>query len=811
MLLSVGAGAQKLASLPQAQEIVTGVLPNGLSYYLVTNGYSKGFADFALVRKSPAADNVSRGALSELPHFQNHSPYQYLAKNGSGHGKFGYRESSASSELFIFPDVPVSDKSVSDTTLLMLFDISATSPYEQAVIVSGDIKVSEIKERMNVFSMMVTPRQSVPEQASYEWIPSDGIVVETLQDPLTSLATISLTYRAPRTPAESMNTILFHVTDRFSTQLGAVLERRCAIALKESGIPYTGLSYDYSSSADGPGDETYRVSLTVKYEDQDRAVSSIASVFSALDSDGATSREYRDVKSEPLQTNEQYVRKCIAAYLYNADLASPSTVDSFFTSRDLDQDRELSLFNNFVSAIFDPYRNLTIAVTVRDSSMVDAEAVRKAFSEGWERPSGADFSIRSLKSVKLPDPGSKTKFRLAAKDNITGGETWTFANGLKVIVRNDPSMKGRFAYAFQFNGAAANVPDLFRCYDIAGISGTSFRDMLQSEGIVMRSEASQYGLLLSGEASVSQTDILLRSILAIAYEHKADDRAVSYERQCRALADIRLKESEEEIFARMDAMQRTGDAIQPQKEDKGYYSRQFAKFNDGMIVLTGDFDDAVLKKSLSRYLSACKSSGTLSSRAYTPYSFRSGSVTYTVPSEESIMGEGFTGTYVLMSAALPYSLEREASFRVAEAIIEKAIANELAGTGYYAEFEWKVDILPVEKCEIRIRSHRTDLAGLPADVYPLSPIPALSAIRTALKDLQASDADVKLYKALLTAEYETRYSKPETYLPAVVLRYSAGKDVVTSYKDKIGAVSASSVNEVLQAIAGGSRVEYVIF
>ena len=85
ILLTFSLGAQPLPSLPAASGVVTGTLPNGISYFLVSNPSSKGRADFALVQKGPAREDVSRNALAELPHFQGERPYQFLAKLGVGY------------------------------------------------------------------------------------------------------------------------------------------------------------------------------------------------------------------------------------------------------------------------------------------------------------------------------------------------------------------------------------------------------------------------------------------------------------------------------------------------------------------------------------------------------------------------------------------------------------------------------------------------------------------------------------------------------------------------------------------------------
>ena len=64
---------QALPALPKASEITVGTLPDNVSYYLVNNTVSKGYADFALIRKSYSDIDASRAALSALPHFPDPS------------------------------------------------------------------------------------------------------------------------------------------------------------------------------------------------------------------------------------------------------------------------------------------------------------------------------------------------------------------------------------------------------------------------------------------------------------------------------------------------------------------------------------------------------------------------------------------------------------------------------------------------------------------------------------------------------------------------------------------------------------------
>ena len=65
-IASLTASAQGLPALKMASEITVGELPNGISYYLVTNQTAKGYADFALVQKGQTSPVQAREAINFL-------------------------------------------------------------------------------------------------------------------------------------------------------------------------------------------------------------------------------------------------------------------------------------------------------------------------------------------------------------------------------------------------------------------------------------------------------------------------------------------------------------------------------------------------------------------------------------------------------------------------------------------------------------------------------------------------------------------------------------------------------------------------
>ena len=90
---------------------------------------------------------------------------------------------------------------------------------------------------------------------------------------------------------------------------------------------------------------------------------------------------------------------------------------------------------------------------------------------------------------------------------------------------------------------------------------------------------------------------------------------------------------------------------------------------------------------------------------------------------------------------------------------------------------------------------------------------ALVAARKVIDEVLAGPvgaAELASCKSLLANEYSMSLSDPLKYADAILMRYSAGKDVLTGYNDKIKGVTADKVKDVFNALAAGMRVEYVV-
>lgn len=852
--------AQTLSSLPKASEVATGTLPNGISYYLVSNKDVRGHADFALVQKGAADEAVAKAALTELPHFQSGRPYQYLAKLGVGYKKYGSFRSTDHSVTYHFQNVPVDRLEVRDTTLLLLFDISETCPYEQAMIICGDIDRNAVQERMNVFSMMVTSREKVPDPAPASWEPAGDMRFSYIRTAPQAEAVLSFSYSSPRTPREMMGTVQPLVTDLFSRELGVILTDRAEKVLRDRGIPSAGSEWEHKRSADGPDEERYTFSVTVPSGSLDDACSALASVLSDLDANGASLQEFKSARDRVLSmagqslsgmTNTGWVEKCESAFLYGSDLASQASINAFFLSRDVDPEREQELFNNFVSALFLDNKSLLIKY-MGPGDPVSAEHAKDVFSRGWSAPetaaSAGGRTINQNDTLGLYVPKVKAKLKRTVPEPVTGGELWTFSNGMRVIYKKSTAMKGVFSFGFMTNGGYSSVSglsrgeggfvaDILSLCDVAGMPGWSFRRMLETNGVSFTPSASLTDLRITGTAPSSKLQLVLKSLLSVTRDRTLDYNAYEYYRASERLRLSVDRKRQGGIYAVVDSIMcpdfiHTGlkyaeglsDDLPLRAEE--YFSTQFGKCDDGVLVIVGDLDPFMMKKVLPKYIGGFVTGGLPAPRPQIQYNLRSGWSTYTVDTDESTVGNGDPCVNVAGTVIQPFTVDNYFISKVTEMELRKKLASSLSETGMYFDLSSEFDQYPVEKFSVRVSCRQSDEDGLPDGVSVSDPLKVLGAVRSALSELSSgqtsseasgltspalSKASVNASKATLLAQYENQLSNPSALVGLALLRYSGGKDLVTGWKDRINAVTPDAVKSMLSALDSGSKVEFVIY
>ncbi|MDE6166434.1 MAG: insulinase family protein, partial [Muribaculaceae bacterium] len=128
----LAAGAQQMPQLPTDPEVVSGVLPNGLTYYIKHNETPKGQADFHIAQKvgSVLEEDNQRGLAHFLEHmcfngtknFPGNSLISYLESIGVKFGSHLNAYTGTDETVYKITNVPTARTEVTDSVLLILHD-----------------------------------------------------------------------------------------------------------------------------------------------------------------------------------------------------------------------------------------------------------------------------------------------------------------------------------------------------------------------------------------------------------------------------------------------------------------------------------------------------------------------------------------------------------------------------------------------------------------------------------------------------------------------------------------------------------------
>lgn len=845
-LSALAMSGQDMPPLGVAEEINRGSFPNGLEYYLINNSAEKGFADFALVAKTAQSDSVIRGMLDSLPHFGRRAPYRFLADNGVGYSAEGYVVSRPDARIVSLRKVPVYNADVADSTLMLLMDMASMSRVPQAVIASGDIDVAKVRERMALLSMMVPRLDAKAVEQEYRWVPRDSLRMIVTYNSTEDVAAVNAIFSARRLSAALMNTLQPLVSEAYSYILGHIVSVRLEDAFRRLGIPLAQMRFDYHDSAESSGDEYYSFSLFTSAECLDKATAAFASVLSSLDKNGATVEEFEDAKlrmrSEAKRSefgrrlsNEEYVDKCAASYLYGSNLASETSINSYVLGRSLPADKELFLFNGFVGALLDSTRNLTLRYDVPYAG-VDRKLMRDTFFEAWasSSPGGQEYKGFFSDTSSVYGPVKKSRLRVETAEPVSGGKMWTFSNGLRVVFKKMDT-SGEFHYSLMLRGGIASVPDLnygegafvkdmLGLSVIAGQKGRDFLSVLSANGITMEFDAGLSDMRISGMAPKAKLPLLMRALLAISAERKPDHEEFEYYREAEALRIDMGALSPRNVNSLMDSIMRPNYFYTDRKRIENlhddlperaeqYFASEFSKVNDGLLVIVGDLDEEKLKKELVRTVGGFSCRNTYSPRPKVSSRYVSGSVTYMAESLPGLVGGGEIGVNVGMSAPISYSIGNYIAFKAAAACIRKELVGVLAECGAYAEVGDRLETFPSERMSLYVNCHPCMASGLPLSVSPGDPLLILDAVRkvtSRLGEIEISETDLAAYKEVLLSGFEHMEDDPEQIVSAVLVRYSEGKDLVTSFRRAVEELKAEDIKKILGQLQNGAEVEYVI-
>lgn len=821
LILSITVPAQsKLPPLSVDENILKGTLPCGVTYYMVTAPQEKGYADVAIVQRDEPLSADKRESLQSA----------FLGRMGIAPGPEGFLQDVDGSTVYRFGHVPFYNPQVLDSTLLYTFEQVAASRAQQAVIVSGDIDVAELKKKLDIFSMLV-PRMLVKEahRPDYVWEPSPAPVVNTRPG---GESEVSVTYSSARVPFVLMNTAQAIVTDLFGAEFQLLLRHRLERAFRDGGIPYRELGFRSLRSGDYGGDERYTVYVRVRQKHLDAAMRILAESLGEIDSFGVPVQEFVEAKqvlsprlrrkAATVPSATEYVNRCVANFLYGAHLAPGGEYLHYFSRKNVPDSLECRLFNRFASAMLAQLSNLTLEYSGAPDSLDRDEALfyyNLAYLYGSVAHSGKDYAWHSADTSALQVTCPKAKIKGEKTEAVTGGRLWTLTNGMKVIFKPVKG-SGTFSYSLQLNGGLAQIPgltegeggyigEILSLYDVAGLEARSFRDLLASNGISMNTYVALGSMDITGSAPSDRLSLLLKAFLGLANQSQlspAEFRAYAASQQ------IAAEDLTGELFWKLNPHYayhpyKLASALTEQTAQKAdqFFQARFSRMNDGVLILSGDLSEEGVKKMLQRYMGGFRVQRGTVVRRLVEMRTLSGVTTYSGPASAP-------GFHLILDTEYTLTAEHFYAAQIALDALQASLTSHLAGYGYAADARLHYCTQPQERFQVLISCSPVPLESLPADVTEISEERALSAVRAAIRDAAQSvdNASLEAWKKKLSAQVSAYLGTPDGFVATLLARYSHNKDITSRYAEVIASCDEARVQEILRALAQGGRIEYLV-
>ena len=833
-----------------------GVLPNGMSYYLVSNPTSKGVADFALVQKTGRQTSsdieavaLAKDALSDLPFIgRGISPQKFFCSNGAKPDEYGFVRIEDECTIYRFSDMFLSLNSTSlDSALVVLVGMADKlaknheqgkwySASDNAIIISGDIDSKSVSSKLQMLSY-ITPSADSQPRKSYVW-ESDETPSYNIRNVDGSFSEVKVMWRAPRVPDKYVGTLQPYIQKMYIALLGEIAVERIRTSFTERDIPYAKVAYRHASSSDKAGDERFILKATVESKYLKSAVEVVSQTLSALETNSASNQEmelarrkylkrFESMTSRPVKDNAEYVGRCVNAFLLGIPVVNKTDVLKSYTAYAVEPEKEKMIFKKIADALLDPHANLTVTCTTSED--VSQSRIEEVFQSAWERgktllpQSGIQVSD-TLLSVLVP---RKVSLKPAKKDHISGGTLWTFSNGFKVVYKKMDTAgmlywsvglgNGFGSISNLKKGEGAFVADALKLFRVAGMNGEDFWKYLSLSKIDMNIRVSLASTFVSGTVPKENTGLWLRCLLALANERELDkDACVEYmqNEQLRLASSVGSMDDRKAV---MDSLMCPDYKYSPLKSrgkldeavfEKAarFYEDRFSRMNDGVLVLVGDMDENLLKKELLTYVGAFRTEHSAFYRPSIGYQPVSGWSTHVVEGKEN-------SVYITLSVPMALTAENKMASSIAALVLERSLSKAIESTGMYVNVYSNTLVNPQERFNVMISLKEASPEGFARGLGNNDALDALDIVRAALRSMESTevtDVAVKAYREWLKNDIATKMKAPEYWINAISMRQLEGKDFTTDYKARIDAVTTEKVKQVLASLNNASKVEYII-
>ena len=224
-----------------------------------------------------------------------------------------------------------------------------------------------------------------------------------------------------------------------------------------------------------------------------------------------------------------------------------------------------------------------------------------------------------------------------------------------------------------------------------------------------------------------------------------------------------------------------------------------------MLVIVGDLDIENLKRVLIPYIAGFNTRHAVSKRVDVRYQPISGQATHFVTGSSNSIE-------VVMSARMPVTAENYMASSIAAKLLSDSIVKRFREMGVHVSSSHHCSIYPEERFHMMVSVSEASEDGFAYGIKQVSYLQLLYDVRTAvsdLKEMEVTEEQLKIYKALLKNEIASSLKDPLYWTKAIARRYLDGKDWTTDYQAKIDAVTADQVKAILASLDDGCKVEYV--
>lgn len=849
------ARADKIKVIPTDPAVCAQIMPNGLRCYVVTTSTQKGQADFALVQNvgfktstdlgRDVLTSVSREALSSQKRLLSPSVQEFFISHGASAGKDGFVKVNDDATCYHFRDVDVSSSEVVDSTLLVVMGIVENTcmagdesprrfyaPSDQAIIVAGDVDAAKIVEKLRTLSYMVMSGESISKE-EYTWQSASGVNVQINPSSSTSLSSVRIQWKLPRTPRVQMNTVQPLVVDMYVNELAVLARKRIIGSLMKASIPYSSVKSAHEAPRSNLDDNIFYVQVEVLPEDLIKTVSICASALSSLaggrisvtDQESAEYAYYdKRLSSVRRLSNSAYVDKCMSAFLYNESLALEEAENQFLMTRQIEDTTELKIFKAIVSATLTPETNLSLSCSLPHGENL-TEDLAVVFAEGWHNTSDAPMPGSDSLGTTISFADTKLKIKSSRKEYLSGGTLLTLSNGMRVVFK-PADTQGVIHWSMALNGGFGNISDLdegegayvsefLDMCRIAGMDAASFKESIRRKGMTMDVEVGHSTTSFKGRIPYDGIEDLLSMLLITMDTFTPDQQAVEYRLRCEPLMLNGRKQTLKERIAVVDSVMCPGYRYTTRKggfdqdfirKAEAFFKDLFTRADDGVLVLVGDVDEKALKEALVKYAGSFHTSGRKASRPVVSYQPISGTV-------KLDRNGPVDGVDIVLSAPMSITADNRYAAEIAAMCLAKKISGLVMEGGLYARLGHRCSFYPQERVSVMLSLREAPEDGFVPGTFRKNTSETLADVRALLKDLESMEltaAQLDMCKKNLKQKIRQDQLSPEYWLDAISMRYVSGKDFHSGFEARIDAVTVDHVRNILKQLSNGARVEYII-